>query len=381
MRTNRREAKSPWVVAFDPKEVVPDLEQRVVVLARTNRPKRMPTVRTPQDVAALVGGSASLDREAFYVLALGAEEKLIGIYTVSIGGTSMTIVEVGVLMRMLLVVQAKAVILVHNHPSGQPEPSREDDLLTQRILRAVAAFDVVVVDHVIFGRDGLFSFREAGLLPPERALVENPSREPVPYREAGERAAIITPNPEPVPYPEAGERAALITNPVTDDPLMPADTVKYELRTAIDGHGMLGYRIGSSRDGYFKVMLRFANVVAPGAYVVCGVNAKNVPVFLGSIYGDPHDVVAAALISGAVGLLVGMRGQIPLEYVDNETQILVEWSGQVAASARSIRLLGQLCNIRLLDFMVFVSEAEWGTRREYGYLSLLDYGMLPPEET
>lgn len=161
---NRGRTRDPWEVVFDPRETVPKLQQRIVVMGRTNRPKRMPTVRTPQDVAAVVGSAQLLDREAFYVLPLGPREKLIGVYVAHIGGTAMTIVEWGVVLRMLLVVQAQGAIVVHNHPSGLTDPSQEDRTLTAGLVEAMEVFGMVLVDHVIVGTEGPFSFREAGLL-------------------------------------------------------------------------------------------------------------------------------------------------------------------------------------------------------------------------
>jgi len=60
---------------------------------------------------------------------------------------------------------ASGVILVHNHPSGNPTPSKEDKLLTKEITDAAFALDIRVLDHLIVGKDGYFSFMENNLLP------------------------------------------------------------------------------------------------------------------------------------------------------------------------------------------------------------------------
>ncbi|WP_310593443.1 JAB domain-containing protein, partial [Escherichia coli] len=59
---------------------------------------------------------------------------------------------------------AAAVILVHNHPSGEPEPSHADKLITQKITDALSLLDIRVVDHLIVGGDDAYSFAEHGLL-------------------------------------------------------------------------------------------------------------------------------------------------------------------------------------------------------------------------
>jgi len=61
--------------------------------------------------------------------------------------------------------RAAGVVLVHNHPSGDPSPSAEDKALTRRLVAAARLVDLAVLDHVIVGEGRHFSFREAGLLP------------------------------------------------------------------------------------------------------------------------------------------------------------------------------------------------------------------------
>lgn len=68
------------------------------------------------------------------------------------------------ILRRALQVRATALILVHNHPSGNPRPSRQDHLLTKTIVEGAAIFDIMVHDHLIVSRSGSFSFRAKGLL-------------------------------------------------------------------------------------------------------------------------------------------------------------------------------------------------------------------------
>ena len=70
------------------------------------------------------------------------------------------------MFRQVLREPAAAVIFVHNHPSGEPAPSTEDIQLTDRLRQAGALLGIKVLDHVVLGSDGHFSFLDAGLLTP-----------------------------------------------------------------------------------------------------------------------------------------------------------------------------------------------------------------------
>lgn len=69
-------------------------------------------------------------------------------------------------VRRALELSASALILVHNHPSGDPRPSRPDIVMTRRVVEAARVFDIKVHDHVIVGREGTASFRALGLMEP-----------------------------------------------------------------------------------------------------------------------------------------------------------------------------------------------------------------------
>ena len=68
------------------------------------------------------------------------------------------------IVKRALAVQASAVILAHNHPSGVAEPSRADEFLTQTLKQALQLIDVRVIDHLVVGGDQVISFAERGLL-------------------------------------------------------------------------------------------------------------------------------------------------------------------------------------------------------------------------
>lgn len=88
-------------------------------------------------------------RERFRVLFLDAQNRLIAAEEVAIGTLTLTAVHPREVARRALAVNAAAVILVHNHPSGCAEPSRSDELLTEQLRAALQLIDVQVLDHFI----------------------------------------------------------------------------------------------------------------------------------------------------------------------------------------------------------------------------------------
>ncbi len=84
---------------------------------------------------------------------------------ISRGGLAATVVDVRVVLREALLRQATAVALCHNHPSGSPRPSREDDALTERVRKACATMDITLLDHLVLGDGTYYSYCDEGKLP------------------------------------------------------------------------------------------------------------------------------------------------------------------------------------------------------------------------
>ena len=105
-----------------------------------------------------------LDHEECWVLYLTSSNRIVERQRVSQGGVQGTVVDHRLIIKRALELLATQLIMVHNHPSGAAEPSPQDKVLTERIARAAALFDIRLLDHLIISREGDFSFLREGLL-------------------------------------------------------------------------------------------------------------------------------------------------------------------------------------------------------------------------
>jgi len=105
-----------------------------------------------------------LDHEECWVLYLTSSNRIVERQRVSQGGVQGTVVDHRLIIKRALELLTTQLIMVHNHPSGAAEPSPQDKVLTERIARAAALFDIRLLDHLIISREGDFSFLREGLL-------------------------------------------------------------------------------------------------------------------------------------------------------------------------------------------------------------------------
>ncbi len=132
---------------------------------RRYRGRKPREIRGPDDVAALVGSRLRREkREQFLVLLLNARHEVESIETVSVGSLNASIVHPREVFKPAIVSSAAAVVLVHNHPSGDPEPSEEDLTITKRLVAAGELLGIGVLDHVIVAERGVVSLRSRQLL-------------------------------------------------------------------------------------------------------------------------------------------------------------------------------------------------------------------------
>ncbi|WP_165943535.1 RadC family protein [Roseicella aquatilis] len=102
--------------------------------------------------------------EQFRVLFLDTKNQLIEDEVCNRGDVNHVMIYPRQVIKRAIELNATALIVAHNHPSGDPAPSQQDIDKTREICRAAATFEIVVHDHLVIGRNGTFSFREAGLL-------------------------------------------------------------------------------------------------------------------------------------------------------------------------------------------------------------------------
>ena len=130
------------------------------------RSARRPTISTPEDVVDLCGAQfRGLDREHFWMLALNTKNQLVRMVEVSVGSLNASIVHPRELFKDAVRVSAASIVIVHNHPSGDPTPSGADVQLTRRLVKAGDVLGIEVLDHVVIGDGGDHaSLRDLGMM-------------------------------------------------------------------------------------------------------------------------------------------------------------------------------------------------------------------------
>ena len=122
-------------------------------------------IRHPSDTLPILEAELSeLAYERFVALALNTKNLLTALLPVSSGSLNASIVHPRELFQRAILANCAAVIVAHNHPSGDPSPSPEDIALTRKLVEAGELLDIPVLDHVILGYGRYTSFKENGLL-------------------------------------------------------------------------------------------------------------------------------------------------------------------------------------------------------------------------
>lgn len=103
-----------------------------------------------------------MKQEHFLVLYLDQSFHELGVECISHGGTTNVIADPRVIFKRALDLGATCIVLGHNHPSGNPRPSKDDRMLTQKIDAAGKLLDIAVIDHIIIGKERYYSFRDHG---------------------------------------------------------------------------------------------------------------------------------------------------------------------------------------------------------------------------
>lgn len=141
-----------------------DVQAMIAFVAELLRPVGRDQVRSPADAAAfLMARMGLLDQEELWTVLLNTKNYVIKIHRVYQGSLNTSMVRIGEVFREALKLNAAALIVAHNHPSGLVDASPEDILVTRQIVEAGKLLDVDVLDHLILSRGRWVSLREKGL--------------------------------------------------------------------------------------------------------------------------------------------------------------------------------------------------------------------------
>lgn len=132
-------------------------------LGRRKEDIKLKTIMSSADAAKVMGPILrDLVHEEFWVVLLNTAKKEIARYRIGLGGINATSVDLKIIMKYAIVNNASAIILYHNHPSGNIMPSQQDKNLTKYIVRAADMFDINVLDHIIIAGHNYYSFSDEG---------------------------------------------------------------------------------------------------------------------------------------------------------------------------------------------------------------------------
>lgn len=123
--------------------------------------------RTPNDAYAIMAPFAAQEGiEVFWIICLDSQHRVTrdGIVEITRGILNSSLVHPREVFREAVLRETAAVILCHNHPSGDPTPSRDDEVITDQLVAAGRILDIPVHDHIVVGRGQFVSFAQAGLL-------------------------------------------------------------------------------------------------------------------------------------------------------------------------------------------------------------------------
>lgn len=134
---------------------------RRVAHAGKGQPDR---IERPDDVFALFGHIRHRKQETFSVALLNAKNEVLSVRDVHLGTATMSVVGAREVFREAVREGATAIIVAHNHPSGDPEPSPEDIAVTRKLVQVGDLLDTPVLDHVIVGHGSYISLRQRGLM-------------------------------------------------------------------------------------------------------------------------------------------------------------------------------------------------------------------------
>lgn len=142
-----------------------EIGKRFMKAENTNKIK----IKNSKDAVEYINNYVSpytrdLKKEIFKIILLDGKNKIIKDKTLTEGTITKTIVDVGEIIKEAVIESSPAIIIVHNHPSGEPQPSQDDIKITNRIIAGCEIVGIKVLDHIIIGDGHYFSFCDEGLI-------------------------------------------------------------------------------------------------------------------------------------------------------------------------------------------------------------------------
>ena len=142
-----------------------ELAVRYEVATRTEADDDRLSIGSPRDVHLLLGSEMSiLAQEQLRVLLLDIQNNVIGQRVVYQGNVSSSMVRAAEVFRPAIIEAVPGVIVVHNHPSGDPDPSPNDVMITRKLRQAAELLDIELIDHIVIGAGRFASLKERGLM-------------------------------------------------------------------------------------------------------------------------------------------------------------------------------------------------------------------------
>ena len=102
--------------------------------------------------------------ERTYVIGLSRNNEMVSWMLLGVGGVSSVVMDTKVILQFALLTNSSAIIISHNHPSGNPKPSRQDNIMTESIKKGCEAVEISLLDHLIFTSDDYYSYADSGKL-------------------------------------------------------------------------------------------------------------------------------------------------------------------------------------------------------------------------
>ena len=149
------------------KDIIPQVSEIEITYHPVIKPSQMPKISCSRDAEKIFRSIWSNDlnyRESFYALYLNRANKVLGYQLISIGGISGTVVDVRCIYQAALKAFAVSLIICHNHPSGNKEPSDGDIKITRKLKEAGQLLYIQLLDHLILMPEGYTSMADDGML-------------------------------------------------------------------------------------------------------------------------------------------------------------------------------------------------------------------------